>query len=255
MGINYSKHGNIALFTINNPHLMNALDIITLAEFHEAIVDFRDDPEIWGGIITGTGEQAFCTGIDIRSCQYLIRYQDRSQPLPATLMPGLEMTKPLIAAINGLALGGGLELAFTCDIRIATENARLGTPEIKLGLTSGWGGTQRLPRQIHWCQAAEMLLSGKIIGAYDAQRIGLIDRIVPQEQLFNTAMEWANAFCNSTLIAVRSVKDIRKRRRFLPQDETLDLEGALETYLKGTDGFYEGLKFYSENSNPFYRAK
>lgn len=255
MGINYSKQGNIAVLTINNPHLMNSLDMITLSEFHEAIVDFSNDPEIRGGIITGIGEQAFCTGIDIHSTEYLNQYQDHSQPLPPTLMSGLEMTKPLIAAINGLALGGGLELAFACDIRIASENARLGTPEIKLGHTSGWGGTQRLPRQIHWCHAAEMFLSGKIIGASEAQRIGLIDRIVPKEQLINTAKKWAAALCNSTLIATRSAKNTGNGHRFPPHGEMSGLESALEIYLKEADGYYEGLKFFSENNSSFYRAR
>ena len=164
MGVDYRKEGKIAVFTLNRPHIMNALDIAMLNEFHEALVDFRDDPDLWAAIITGAGEEAFCAGIDIRSTLYSVnQYQDSTQPFPATLMRGLEITKPIVAAVNGLALGGGLELVLACDIRIASENASFGTPEVTLGLIPAWGGTQRLPRQIPWCQAAEMLLTGKTI--------------------------------------------------------------------------------------------
>jgi enoyl-CoA hydratase/carnithine racemase len=255
MPVEYFKQGKIAVLTLNRPQVMNALDITTLSEFHSALTNFRDDPSLWAGIITGAGEEAFCTGIDIRSTLSLNRYQDRSQPLPATLMRGLDISKPLVAAINGLALGGGLELVLACDIRIAAENASFGTPEVSLGLIPGWGGTQRLPRQISWCHAAEMLLTGKTIDAFEAHRIGLINRVVPQKDLLSTARDFAEMLCNSAPLAVRAAKEAMIKGLSLPLDEGLELEDALETYLRGTEDYFEGIKAFTENRKPFYRAR
>ncbi len=255
MTVEYSKQGKFAIFTLNRPQVMNALDFSTLSEFHTALIDFRDDPEMWAGIITGAGDKAFCTGIDIRSTLSINRYQDRSQPLPASLMRGLDITKPLVAAVNGMALGGGLELVLACDIRIAADNASFGTPEVSLGLIPAWGGTQRLPRQISWCHAAEMLLTGKTIDAFEAHRIGLINRVVPQKELLSTAKEWAEMLCNSAPLAVRAAKEAMVKGTSLPFDEGLELEDALETYLKGTEDYFEGIKAFTEKRKPFYRAR
>ena len=234
---------------------MNALDIPTLKEFYDALMDFENDPNMWAGIITGAGEKAFCTGIDIRSTLAMNQYQDHSQPLPLTLMRGLNITKPLVAAINGLAVGGGLEIVLTCDIRIAAENATFGSPEVTLGLIPAWGGTQRLPRQIPWCQAAELLLTGKSIDAREAFRMGLINRVVPKDQLSTTAREWAQALCNAAPLAVRAAKEAMLGSIRLPLDEGLEMEDALETYLKGTEDFYEGIRAFTEKRKPFYQAR
>jgi len=222
MGIEYSKEGNIAIFVLNRQNVMNALDIPMLQEFHAALIDFRDDPNLWAGIITGAGEEAFCTGIDIRSTLAMNQYQDRAQPLPPTLMRGLDISKPLVAAINGLALGGGLEIVLTCDIRIASENASFGSPEVTLGLIPAWGGTQRLPRQIAWCQAAELLLTGKKIDAHEAFRMGLVNRVVPGSKLSATAKEWAQMLCNGAPLAVRAAKEAMINSARLSLDEGME---------------------------------
>jgi enoyl-CoA hydratase/carnithine racemase len=255
MGVDYSKDGKIAIFILNRPHVMNALDIPTLKEFHDALIDFNEDPNLWAGIITGAGEDAFCTGIDIRSTLSVNQYQDRSQPLPATLMRGLDITKPLVAAINGLALGGGLEIVLSCDIRIASEKASFGSPEVTLGLIPAWGGTQRLPRQIPWCQAAALLLSGKSIDAQEAYRIGLINRVVPKERLSTAAKEWAQVLCDAAPLAVRAAKEAMIKGSSLSLDEGLQLEDALETYLKGTEDFYEGIQAFTQKRKPYYQAR
>ncbi len=255
MGIDYSKEGNIAIFVLNRPHVMNALDIPTLQEFHDALIDFRDDPNIWAGIITGAGDEAFCSGIDIRSTLSMNRYQDRAQPLPPTLMRGLDITKPLVAAINGLALGGGLEIVLSCDIRIAADNAAFGSPEVTLGLIPAWGGTQRLPRQISWCQAAELLLTGRKIDAREAYRMGLINRVVPKNKLSSTAKEWAQVICNAAPLAVRAAKEAMIKGTQITFNEGLELEDALETYLRGTEDFYEGIRAFTEKRKPYYHAR
>ena len=253
MSIDYSKGGKIAVFVLNRPQVMNALDISTLQEFHDALVNFQNDPDLWAGIITGAGEKAFCSGIDIRNT--LSADQDHSHPLPLTLMRGLEITKPLVAAVNGLALGGGLEIVLTCDIRIAAENATFGSPEVTLGLIPAWGGTQRLPRQIPWCLAAELLLTGKSIDAKEAFRIGLVNRVVSQDKLFSTAREWAQVMCNAAPLAVRAAKEAMIKGLKLPLNEGLELEDALATYLKGTEDFNEGIKAFAKKRKPIYHAK
>jgi enoyl-CoA hydratase/carnithine racemase len=255
MGVDYSKEGKLAIFVLNRPHVMNALDIPALKEFHDALIDFQEDANLWAGIITGAGDRAFCTGIDIRSTLSMNQYQDRSQPLPATLMRGLEITKPLVAAVNGLALGGGLEIILSCDIRIAAENAAFGSPEVSLGLIPAWGGTQRLTRQINWCQAAELLLTGKTISAHEAYRMGLVNRVVPKNNLSYASKEWAEVLCNAAPLAVRAAKEAMVKGVSLTLNEGLELEDALETYLKGTEDFYEGIKAFKENRKPFFQAR
>ena len=149
MAIDYQKDGKIAVFTINRPEAMNAMNMEGIRELLEAMTNFRDDPEVWVGIITGAGEKAFCGGADIKdTLSFMKEHRENPEVFPPTIMRGLELWKPLIAAINGLAVGGGLEIAMACDIRIASETARLGTPEVNLGLIPGWGGTQRLPRMV-----------------------------------------------------------------------------------------------------------
>jgi enoyl-CoA hydratase/carnithine racemase len=139
VAVKYEKEGKIAIFTIDRPEAMNALNIETVRELFEAMSDFRDDPALWVGIVTGAGERAFCGGADIRdTLPFMKGHRQDPWAMPPSIMRGLEMWKPLIAAINGMALGGGLELALACDIRIAAEKVKLGTPEVTLGLIPGW---------------------------------------------------------------------------------------------------------------------
>jgi enoyl-CoA hydratase/carnithine racemase len=170
-------------------------------------------------------------------------------------MRGLEMWKPLVAAINGMALGGGLELALACDIRIAAESARLGTPEVTLGLIPGWGGTQRLPRAIPWCKAAELLLMGKLIDAQEAYRIGLVNAVVPQTEVMTTAKEWAKAICQAAPLAVRAAKEAMLRGSAMTIEEGLRLENSLVASVMATEDFIEGTTAFVEKRKPNYKAK
>ena len=256
MGLDYEKEGRIAIFTFNRPEVRNAMNIETYRGLQEAMVDFRDDPELWVGIITGAGDKAFCAGADIKELlPFRKEHRDRPWAYPATPMRGLELWKPLIAAINGLALGGGLEIVLACDIRIASENARLGTPEVTLGLIPGWGGTQRLPRMVPWCKAAEILLMGTMIDAQEAYRIGLVNKVVPQEQLMSTAKEWAEALCRPGPLAVRAAKEAMIRGTNMTLEEGLRLEHSLEAYLLGTEDFTEGTTAFVEKRKPDFKAK
>ncbi len=260
MAIDYEKEGRIAIFTINRPQAMNAINMEALRELHEAMVDFRDDPELWVGIITGAGERAFCGGADIKDTLPFMKEHLRDSPwvIPTTPMRGLDIWKPLIAAINGMALGGGLEIALACDIRIASEKARLGTPEVTLGLIPGWGGTQRLPRMVPWCKAAEIVLTGRIINAQEAYRIGLVNEVVPPEEVMPKAREWAKAISEAAApLAVRAAKEAMVRGYSLTLEEGLRLENSLEAYLMGTEDFAEGITAFTEKPrrNPVYQGK
>ncbi len=256
MVIEYTKEGKIAIFTINHP-AVNAMNVEGLRELSEAMTDFRDDPELWVGIITGAGEKAFCAGADIKD---LLPFMGDNLPnspwaVPDTPMRGLEIWKPLIAAINGLALGGGLEIALICDIRIASEKARFGTPEVTLGLLPGWGGTQRLPRMIPWCKAAELLLMGKPIDAQEAYRIGLVNAVVPPEAVMSTARKWAETICQAGPLAVRATKEAMIMGSNMTLQDGLRLENALEAYLLHTEDFAEGTTAFAEKRKPIFKSK
>jgi len=255
--IDYKKEDKIAIFTINRPEALNSINVQTARELHEAMIDFRDDTELWVGIITGAGDKAFCAGADIKDMLPFLKEHLRHSPwaMPDTPMRGLDLWKPLIAAINGMALGGGLEIALACDLRIASEKARFGTPEVTLGLIPGWGGTQRLPRIIPRCKAAELLFMGKPVDAQEAYRIGLVNVVVPPEAVMPTAREWAEVICRAGPLAVRAAKEAMLRGSSLTLEDGLKLENALEAYLMGTEDFTEGTTAFTEKRKPDFRAK
>jgi enoyl-CoA hydratase/carnithine racemase len=255
MAIDYTKEGRIAIFTINQPPV-NTINLETWQQLHQAMVDFRDNPELWVGIITGAGENYFCGGADLKDTVPFIKEHGISpQESPPTPMRGLDLWKPLIAAINGAALGGGLEIALSCDIRIASETARLGTPEVTLGLIPGWGGTQRLPRMIPRCKAAQLLLTGKPIDAQEAYRIGLVNEVVSPEQVILKAKEWADIICQAAPLAVRAAKEAMIKGSSLPLEDGLQLENSLIVYTLGTEDYSEGTRAFTEKRKPTFKAK
>ena len=257
MAIDYQKEGKIAIFTINRPEALNSMNVPAARELHKAMVDFRDDPELWVGIITGAGDRAFCAGADIKDMLPFLKENLQNSPwaMPDTPMRGLDLWKPLIAAVNGMALGGGLEIALACDIRIASEKARFGVPEVTLGLIPGWGATQRLPRMVSRCKAAELLLTGKPIDAQEAYRIGLVNIVVPPEAVMTTAREWAEIICQAGPLAVRAAKEAMIRGSSLTLEDGLRLENALEAYLMSTEDYTEGTNAFVEKRKPDFKAK
>jgi enoyl-CoA hydratase/carnithine racemase len=254
--LEYTKEDKIAIFTINRPEAMNSLNPELLAEFHKAMVDFRDDPDAWVGIITGAGTRAFCAGADIEKTLPSLKKPTSTPWLaPAVHMRGFDLWKPLIAAMNGMALGGGMEVALACDIRILSEKARVGFPEVTLGLLPGWGGTQRLPRMVPWCKAAEILLMGRVIDAQQAYRMGLVNIVVPPEEVMDTAKLWARIICQAAPLAVRAAKEAMVRGYSMPLEDGLRLECSLNTYLATTDDFNEGITAFIGKRKPDYKGK
>ena len=253
MTIEFCREGKLAFITINNPSNMNALDTAALNELQEDLIAFQNDPNLWVGIITGTGEKAFCSGFDLNEFSEkspsAIQSTQTSNP-----MRGLEITKPLIAAINGAALGGGLELMLTCDLRIASDKAVFGFPEVKLGLIPAWGGTQRLPRQITWCQAAELLFTGENIDAQTALRLGLINRVVPSEKVMEDAINLAETVCRAAPLAVRAAKEAMQKGLQVSFEDGLQIEDALSAYLKTSADFGEGIEAFRAKRQPRFKG-
>jgi len=181
----YEKRDGMATITINRPQAMNAMNEETIPEILARLEDAEKDENVRVIVITGAGEKAFCAGLDLKPMMDInvieaVEISRRGQKLTLAIE---EVGKPVIAAINGYALGGGLELAMACDIRIASEKARIGQPEVNVGLIPGWGGTQRLPRLVGKGIAKELIFTGKLIDAKTAERIGLINMVVPLENL------------------------------------------------------------------------
>ena len=253
--VEYTKEGRIAIFTINRPEALNAQNLQVHRELHDAMVDFRDDDELWVGILTGAGDKAFGAGADIKELLPFLKKHGQSMWTFPTHHTKMDLWKPLIAAINGFCLGGALEYALACDIRIAGEKARFGVPEVTLGLITGDGGTQRLPRMIPRCKAAELLLMGKIIDAQEAYRIGLVNIVVPPEQVMPTAKEWAQTICNAGPLAVRATKQAMIRGYEMPLEDGLRLEYMLNAYCTTTEDFTEGTTAFVEKRKPVYKGK
>jgi len=254
--IEYQKEGKIATITFNRPEALGALTVKGWEELHEALVDFRDDDGLWIAIITGKGDKAFCSGADIKDMLPFIRKTAKKPwQQPATIMRGLDLWKPLIAALNGLTLGGGLEIAVSCDIRIASENAKFGFPEVKVGMFPGGGSTQRLPRLIPQGIAAELIFTGKIIDAQEAYRIGLVNKVVPQDKLMYTAKELAGNICEGGPLAVRTAKEAMIKGMSLGLEEGLQLESTLAPAVVFSEDFEEGITAFAEKRKPKFRGK
>jgi enoyl-CoA hydratase/carnithine racemase len=252
----YEKRGKIAYITIDCPRALNSLDPTTFQELSSAMVDFRDDNDRWVAIITGSGNRAFCVGADIKDMlPVLENIRNEWWRMPPTIMRGLELWKPTIAAVNGHALGGGLELALACDLRIASESATFGVPEVTLGIIPGWGGTQRLVRTIPRAKAAEMLFFGERIDAQEAYRIGLVNKVVPPEQLLPTAEEWAKKLCEIPPLAVRAAKEAMTKGIEMNLEDGLRLEAKLMDFLFATQDHKEARTAWLEKRKPELKGK
>lgn len=253
--VEYIKEDKICIITLNRPQSLNAINVQLAMELNQALVDFRNDDGLWVCIITGAGEKAFCIGADIKEILPELTGSMATWSTRPNVAWATDMWKPMIAAINGAALGGGLELALHCDIRIAVENISLGLPEVSLGIIPGWGGTQRLPRVIPEALAAEMLFTGRAIDAQEACRMGLLNKVVPRDALMSTAKQVAQAICRSAPLAVRAAKQAMKEGKNLSLEKGLELERKLLDSLIETEDFQEGYQSFLEKRRPDFRAK
>ena len=205
--VNYEVQGAVAILTINRPEALNALNSQVLSDLDEAITKVEADDSVHAVILTGAG-RSFVAGADIGEMKgFSARDGKKFGVHGGGVFLRLEnLSKPVIAAVNGFALGGGCELAMSCDIRLASEKAKFGQPEVGLGITPGFGGTQRLPRIVGISKAMELILTAKVINAAEAERIGLVSAVYPPEELMDKAIELANAICANAPIAVAESK-------------------------------------------------
>jgi E-phenylitaconyl-CoA hydratase len=259
----FEKKEKIAIITINRPQAMNSLDGETLEGLNKAWIDFRDDPDLWVAIITGAGDRAFCAGGDLkslgdyyRSMTPIVRREKAEKgPGVGGITRNLDIWKPLIAAINGHCLAGGLEIALACDIRIAAETATFGLTEVSRGIIPGAGGTQRLPRLISLTKSLEMILCADRIDAQEALEIGLVSRVVPVKDVMAEAIKTAERICRNAPLAVRAAKEAIYRGLDLPLAEGLRLEQFLAEPIRQTEDAKEGPRAFSEKREPQFKGK
>ena len=247
----------IAIITINRPKAMNALNEKTLIELQDIFVSVAEDVTVKVVIITGSGEKAFVAGADIAAMQPLSALEARQfAKLGHRVMSAIERCpKPVIAAVNGFALGGGCELALGCDIRIVAENARFGQPEVNLGVIPGFGGTQRLARLIGKGRALELILTGEMIDAAEAYRIGLANKVVPLDQLLDTTKKMASAIISKGSYAVQLAKEAVHNGLELDLDRANQYEAELFGLCFATADQKEGMEAFLEKRQAKFKGE
>ncbi|MGX9134390.1 enoyl-CoA hydratase/isomerase family protein [Rummeliibacillus sp. JY-2-4R] len=249
------QENGIGFIKINRPEQRNALNRDTLLEIEKALDEWKSNQDIKVILFTGTGEKSFAAGADIRELNQR-KMLDALQPNMTTTYRKIEdYDKPTIAAINGFALGGGLELALACDIRVASQNAKMGLPEVGLGIIPGAGGTQRLTRTIGKGKAMELVLTGDIITAEQAVNIGLVSCVVPLEELIEKAIEYANKIKIKGPLALRLAKAAVNRGADIEIETALYLEKLSQTILMGSEDKREGTQAFLEKRKPNFEGK
>ncbi|MCR4441301.1 MAG: enoyl-CoA hydratase-related protein [Peptococcaceae bacterium] len=249
------KENGIAVLTINRPEVRNALNKETVQEIRQAVAEVREDESVRVLIVTGAGDKAFVAGADLNSLQKrgMVETLANENQLALSELAGLE--KPVIAAVNGFALGGGCELAMACDIRIASENAKFGQPEPGLGFLPGAGGTQRLPRLVGAAKAKELIFTGELIDAREAEKIGLVNKVVPQEELMKAAREMAEKIMKKGPLAIRMAKLVIDKGMDVDLASALLLERVGQTVLFGSEDRKEGISAFFEKRPPEFKGK
>jgi len=253
----YEKKGAIAYVTLNRPKVMNALSHATWEDLEAALTEAGADDAVRGVILTGAGDKAFIAGADISELAHVSAVQaEQSSAYGQKVLNLIEnLGKPVIAAVNGFALGGGCETAMACTIRIASENAKFGQPEIKLGLIPGGGGTQRMPRLVGKGRALQLILSGEMISAQEAYRIGLVNEVVPAADLITRSEAILNQIFANAPIAVRYTLEAVNKGLETTQDEGLSLEASYFGLCAATEDKKEGTTAFLEKRKPQFQGR
>jgi enoyl-CoA hydratase len=260
----YRKEGSIAIFTLNRPAARNALSPELVCRLADAVVDFVGDPALRVGILTGNGDKAFCSGGDLGTMLPLLsgdrapedEWDRRVLEVPAVMaaasLRDFPIDKPLIAAINGACLAGGMEIMLGTDIRVAAEHALFGLPEVRRGVIPFAGSLARLPRQVSYCQAMELLLVGDMIGAAEAQRIGLLNHVLPAAEVMTKAMAIARKIADNGPLAVQRVKQTVTGASGRPLLEAFLLEDESKRVVMASEDAREGPRAFMEKRAPRY---
>ncbi len=249
------RRGRVAVITINRPQKLNALNIQTRAEGAAALEELREDESVRVVVITGAGEKAFVAGADISEFEGRTAVSQRDVMTARSLFTAVDtFPKPVIAMINGFCLGGGCELALSCDIRVASETARFGQPEINLGIIPGGGGTQRLTRLVGEGKAMELILTGDMIDAQHAYNLGLVNLVVPAADLEARTMELANRIAEKSPVALRMAKEAVKTAARANLDEGLRREIDLFALTFSSQDKDEGVRAFLEKRKPDFKG-
>jgi enoyl-CoA hydratase/carnithine racemase len=251
------KKGGIAYVTLNRPKVLNALNQRTWEDLRAAFEEARDDAAVRGVILTGAGDKAFIAGADIGELAHLTAVEAQASSTYGQAVLDLieNLGKPVVAAVNGFALGGGCETAMACTIRVASDHAKFGQPEVTLGLIPGGGGTQRLPRLVGKGRALQLILSGAMIGAEEAHRIGLVNEVVPADDLITRSEAiLKQIFANAPLAVRFSIEAVNKGLE-TSQTEGLSLEASLFGLCAGTDDRKEGTSAFLEKRAPAFHGR
>jgi len=251
------QEAGVAVVTINRPDKLNALNAETIGEIDAAFREIEANPEARAVIVTGSGEKAFVAGADIGELARQTPLSGKATSIRGqALFRRIELFRvPVIAAINGFALGGGCELALACHIRIASDNARIGLPEVSLGIIPGYGGTQRLSRLVGRGRAIELTVTGKHITAEEAQRIGLVNHVYPQAELMDQAQDLCKAIMKNGPVAVAAALEVIQHGLDMPLEESILLEANAFGVVSATEDMKEGLNAFLEKRKPQFRNK
>ncbi len=251
------KRDGVAVVTINRPEKLNALNDRTMAELDAVFTALAADADVRGVILTGAGPKAFVAGADIGELakQSPVQGKERSIHGQKILDRIENFGKPVVAAVNGFALGGGCEIAMACHVRVASENARLGTPEVKLGIMCGYAGTQRLPRLVGKGRALEILLTGEMVDAAEAYRIGLVNKVVAPDQLLAEAESLLRKMLANGPVSLRFTIEAVNSGLEMPQDEGQYLEATLFGLICTTEDMKEGTKAFLEKRPAKFQGK
>jgi enoyl-CoA hydratase len=251
------KSEGIATITLNRPEALNAFSKEVVDEVLQALEDVRNDDNVRVVVLTGAGEKAFSAGADIKAMRGMNALKARELSLMGEkLCSALEnLEKPVIAAINGYALGGGLEVAMACDLRIAVENARVGQTEVNIGLIPGWGGTQRLTRLIGKTKAKELVFSGKIIDAKTAEQLGILNLVVPADKFRETVRQFALELAQKPPVAIKVAKALIDKGADMSLNAALALEREGFGVVASTEDLQEGVSAFTEKRKPAFKGK
>lgn len=258
MSVDFSLDSGVAVVTLNRPEAMNAIDYPMRREIQQIWRRIDEDDDIFVAIVTGAGDRSFCVGSDLKRTpppKQSFAEQNFGERANDSLTATIETDKPLICAFNGYAMGGGLEIGLACDIRIASDNAKFALSEVRVGTIPGSGGTQRLPRLIGRSDAMLMLLTGDTVDAAEALRVGLVSKVVPFDELQNTAMQIARRIVDNAPLAVRAVKRLVVQGSDLPLAHALEAERNAWGILRDTDDRREGRAAFAEKRKPVYRRR